>query len=35
MIRIENKTGIPHDTKIIDTETGNDITCDVAKGDEP
>ena len=25
MIRIENKTGIPRDTKIIDTETGNEI----------
>ena len=25
MIRIENKTGISRDTKIIDTETGNEI----------
>lgn len=25
MIRIENKTGIIKDTKIIDTETGNEI----------
>ena len=25
MIRIENKTGMPHDTKIIDTDTGETI----------
>ncbi len=25
MIRIENKTGVPIDTKIIDTDTGNII----------
>jgi len=25
MIKIENKTGLPKDTKVIDTETGNII----------